>query len=136
MWLNRGDPIQPETSQEEPASRRPRNSSVPSYRPTQKWGSTRKGRLVISRLGRGAEPGKHLFGIGIWVGAQAGVESIARDQGEAPKCTGGVEAPGETRCTENQAEPCKVPVRRWAHRPGSVKRLEIGSGQRLSPFVR
>ena len=28
---------------------------------------------------------------------------------------------------------CKVPVRRWAHRPGSVRRLEIESGQRLSP---
>ena len=40
-----------------------------------------KGCPVISRLGRGAEPGKHLFGIGIVVGAQAGVESSARDQG-------------------------------------------------------
>ena len=105
--LNWGTPLQPATSGEEPASQRPRNSSVPSYRPTQKWGSTRKGRLVISRLGRGAEPGKHLFGIEMWVGAQAGVESIARDQGETPKCTGGVKAPGERGAPKSRLNPAK-----------------------------
>jgi hypothetical protein len=51
-------PFQLETSREERTSRRPRNSWVPSYRPTQKWGSTGVSCPVISRLGRGAEPGR------------------------------------------------------------------------------
>ena len=105
--MNWVTPLQPETSWEEPASQRPRNSSVPSYRPTQKWGSTRKGRLVISRLGRGAEPGKTPFRHRDVVGAQAGVESIARDQGETPKCTGGVEAPGERGAPKTRLNPVR-----------------------------
>ena len=90
-----GNPIQPETSQEEPAPRRPRNSSVPSYRPTQKVGLNPQGSsryLQARERGRTRQtPFRHRD----WVGAQAGVQSIARDQGEAPKCTGGVKAPGE-----------------------------------------
>ena len=39
------------------------------------------------------------------VGAQAGVESSARDEGKRPKCTDGVQAPSETGRTEKQAEP-------------------------------
>ena len=93
--LNRGNPIQPETSQEEPASRRPRNSSVPSYRPTQKWGSTRKGRLVISRLGRGAEPGKHLFGIGMGSEPKPVSNHACGIRVEGPSAVNGVKAPGE-----------------------------------------
>ena len=64
-----------------------------------------KGCLVISRLGRGAEPSKHLFGIAMGVGAKTGVQSRARDQGEGPKCTDGVKAPGQKDAPKTRLNP-------------------------------
>jgi len=125
---------QPETSREELASQRPRNSFVPSYRPTQKWGSTRKGCLVISRFGReGAEPGNHVFGIEF--GRSPSRRPIKREGSRVKSLSAPTGSePQQKSAGKTRLNPIEVPVRRPAHRPGSVKPLEIGSGQRLSPF--
>src|SRR5688572_13667103 len=105
--MNWGTPLQPATSGEEPASQRPRNSSVPSCRPTQEVGLNPE-RVVSLSPGSGEGQNQaNTFRHRDVVGAQAGVESIARDQGETPKCTGGVKAPGETGALQSRLNPAR-----------------------------
>ena len=92
---------------EEPASQRPRNSSVPSCRPTQKVGLNPQGSSRYLQARERGRTRQTLFRYRDWVGAQAGVESIARDQGKTPKCTGGVEAPGETGAPKTRLNPVR-----------------------------
>jgi hypothetical protein len=130
-------PFQPETSREEPASQRPRNSSVPSDRPTQKWGSTRLSCPVISRLGQGAEHEANSSGSDVfWSERKPVSNQRARDQGReslaAPQAWSKPQAMEPIAQTHRLNPGC--PVRRRAHWPPSVKRPEIGSSQRLSPF--
>src|SRR5262249_50406506 len=103
--LNQG--TQPETSQEEPASQRPRNSSVPSCRPTQKWGSTRKG---LSRYLQARERGRTRqtpFRHRDWSEPKPASNQACGIRVEALSAVSGVNAPGEKMHRKTRLNPAR-----------------------------
>jgi hypothetical protein len=65
---------------------RPRNISVPSYRPLQKKGYTSRCASEVQARVRGStQQPAHTFAL--WTGARAGVQSHAQGQGTVPMCS-------------------------------------------------
>ena len=94
MRLNWVTPFQRATSREEPASQLETRQFPPTVL-LKKWGSTRKGCLVISRFGRGADPGNTLFGIGMWSEPKPASNHACGIRVEDLNAINGVKAPGE-----------------------------------------